>query len=138
MILFFYLCFELRKVFMKDQEKFKLYKESSYWSRLVLIILGDIVGISFAYLLALWIRYDFMFTKIPSEYFFSLACFLPFIVLCSLIIYYISRLYHSIWVYASVSELIRIVQAYLLLFFVNVLLSFIPLFLVFLRELRKL
>ena len=113
---------------MENQGKFNLYKESSYWSRLVIIIFGDIVGIAFAYLLALWIRYDFMFTKIPSEYFFSLGCFLPFMIVCSLIIYYISRLYHSIWVYASVSELIRIVQAYFLLFFVNAILSFIPLF----------
>ena len=108
-----------------DQKKLKLRKDSSYWMRIIFLFVADIFGIALSYTLALWIRYDFMMSKIPSNYAWSLVCFLPAIIVCSLIVYYIARLYHSIWVYASVNELVRVVEAYLILLIINIVLSFI-------------
>ncbi len=113
---------------MDQREKFKLYKESSYRVRVALILLSDIIAIVFSYTLALWIRYDFMISKIETNYAWNLLHFLPFITIVSIFIYYLFRLYHSIWVYASVNELIRIIQAYFIIFCVNLLFSFIPFF----------
>ena len=36
-------------------------------SRVLLIMLADIIGIMGSYLLALWARFDFHFTDIPQE-----------------------------------------------------------------------
>ena len=37
-------------------------------SRVLLIMLADIIGIMGSYLLALWARFDFHFTDIPQEF----------------------------------------------------------------------
>lgn len=108
--------------------KSELGKDSSYRKRLLLIVLADIVCIAFSYLFALWVRFDFVLSNIEAKYLINLTWFIPVIVLISIFVYYFMRLYHSIWIFASVNELISIIEAYLILLVAVVLCSFIPRF----------
>lgn len=75
------------------------------------LILYDIAAIVFSYLIALWIRFDCRFSKIPGDY---LATYLHSIIIYAVIcvaIFRILRLYRSIWRFASYIELYRLLVA---------------------------
>ena len=74
----------------------------------------DAVAIVLSYFLALWIRFDCKFSSIPEQYMSSYRDFIGFVVIFSLIILWWMRLYHSIWRFASYSELIRVAAATLI------------------------
>lgn len=67
----------------------------------------DIMAINISYFVALWIRFDGVFTEIPVEYFDSYVYFIPLNTVISLAIFYLARMYHSIWEYVSIRELMR-------------------------------
>lgn len=67
----------------------------------------DIMAINISYFVALWIRFDGVFTAIPTEYFDPYVYFIPIYTVISLIIFYFVRMYHSVWEYVSVRELMR-------------------------------
>ncbi len=90
-----------------------------YVMRLVLLAIADAMTIAISYLLALWIRFDFSVTKTPVTYMEQVLYFVPVAILLSYVVYYFCKLYHSIWKYASVSEVLRIFLAY---FFISILL----------------
>ncbi len=67
----------------------------------------DFVAICVSYFLALWLRFDGVFSLIPSRYFNSyLQCILPMATV-SIIIFIFFRMYSGMWRYASFSELVR-------------------------------
>ncbi len=72
-----------------------------------ILVLYDIVALNAAYFIALWIRFDCMFSKIPDEYFMAYMKFAPINTLVTLLISAALHLYHSVWRFASFSELIR-------------------------------
>lgn len=75
------------------------------------LALFDIFAVNFAYFFGLWLRFDLKFTNIPQEYFSSFLEFVPFYTLISLIVFYLLRLYNSLWRFASFNELNRIFAA---------------------------
>ena len=75
----------------------------------------DIITIALAYFLALFARFDFSFSNVPEEYLYATMRYAPIAIVVSIIVYYIARLYHSIWRYASVTEVYRIVISYVVL-----------------------
>lgn len=81
------------------------------------IILAIIDGISVlcAYMLALLLRFDFVFSKIPDEYLSGYLWSMPFWIVSAIVVFYIFRLYHSIWRFASMDELWKIICAYMVL-----------------------
>ena len=58
-----------------------------------------------ASLLALWVRFDFSFSKIEPQYSDVMWKFLPFHILITLCLFAMFRLYNSIWLFAGVTEL---------------------------------
>ena len=86
-----------------------------YRERLVMLIFADCLSMVFSYFLGLFIRFDFAIGKIPQGYINNLLMFLPWLVLASFIVYYIYKLYHSIWRFAGVSEVNRIIKAYMII-----------------------
>lgn len=77
-------------------------------SKRTLLVLLDILAISFSFVLAVLIRFD------SSSYSQYLSIYTKYIVASTLIklfINYIFNLYNSLWEYASVDELIEIVMA---------------------------
>ncbi len=74
-----------------------------------LMAVYDFAAVVFAWFAALWGRYDFKYSQIPEEYFHVYQQFiLPYAVITILLLG-LFRLYRSLWKYASVSELGRLV-----------------------------
>lgn len=83
--------------------------------RALVIAFLDVCILSVSYFFALMIRFDFVFGRIPREYLHGYAKIIIPYIICALIVFYIFRLYHSIWRFASVSELGRMIWAFLVL-----------------------
>lgn len=75
------------------------------------LIITDIILINGSVFLALLMRFNLAFDSIPSEYMERYKQFaLPF-TLITLLIFWCFRIYHSLWQYASISELFKIAEA---------------------------
>ena len=81
--------------------------DKQFLQRAVVILVADIVTITLSYLFALWARFEFNVNAIPGEYLQGLLHFLPVILITAIIVYDVAKLYHSIWRYASISEISR-------------------------------
>ena len=71
----------------------------------------DAIAVNAAYFLALWIRFDCRYSEIPEMYLSSYLKFAPWYTIFSVVIFWLLRLYKSIWRFASYSEFVRIVAA---------------------------
>ncbi len=67
----------------------------------------DTMAISISYFFALWIRFDGVFSEIPEKYLDPYVSFLPIYIIISLVVFYLLRMYHSVWEYVSIRELMR-------------------------------
>lgn len=79
--------------------------------RALLIAIADIASVLVASIVALWIRFDFSFSTMDPLFFANAIKMIPFDILSTLIIFYLFKLYQSVWRYASANELIKIVYA---------------------------
>jgi len=85
---------------------------SKHWQKItVFLTLYDIFAINFAYFFALWIRFDCRFSQIDGQFLYAWAKFAPIYSIVSIIIFWILKLYQSIWRFASFDELTRIIKA---------------------------
>ena len=93
----------------------RLSNKVKHWQIIAMfLVLYDIFAVSAAYFLALWIRFDFVYSRIDRDCLQAYLAFLPIYVMVSLVIFYAFRLYNSIWRFASYYELIRILGASLI------------------------
>ena len=86
-----------------------------YIEKLFLIVLADAFTIAVSYFMALWIRFDFSIAKTPIQEIDRVIAFIPFAIGITFVVYYFFRLYHSIWRFASISEVAHIILAYAVL-----------------------
>ncbi len=83
-----------------------------HWHIIALLLIGyDIVAVNIAYFLALWFRFDCRVSVIPQTYFIAYLKFVPIYSIVCIAIFWILRLYQSVWRFASYSEMIRIIVA---------------------------
>lgn len=75
------------------------------------LVIYDIIAIAFSYFAALWLRFDLHFSEIPPEYFEPYLRFISFYIVVCIIVFRYSRLYNSIWRFASYNELLRMIIA---------------------------
>ena len=80
--------------------------------RAVVLALFDVVFVAVSYFIALMLRFDFIFSHIDANYITGYRRLIIPYCICVVVIFYIFRLYHSIWRFASVSELERMVLAW--------------------------
>lgn len=83
--------------------------------KVLMLVLADILIVLISYFMALLLRFDFVFSSIPKEYLMGYLWSMPFWIISTIVIFYICRLYHSIWRLASVAELQMILIAYSIL-----------------------
>ena len=83
--------------------------------RSIILAIVDGISVLCAYMLALLLRFDFVFSKIPDEYLSGYLWSMPFWIVSAIVVFYIFRLYHSIWRFASMDELWKIICAYMVL-----------------------
>ncbi len=77
----------------------------------MLLMLYDIITVNLAYLIALWLRFDCKYNSIPQRYLDPAFRMMPIHTIVMLSVIAFLRLYQSIWRYASVPELVRILGA---------------------------
>lgn len=80
-------------------------------SRIMMLVLLDIMSCVAASFVALYVRFDFSFNSIPQEYFAKFEYITPLNVLLTIIFFVLWKLYRSVWRYASATELVNIVFA---------------------------
>jgi len=77
---------------------------ASWGKRALLLLLYDIISINMASFIALMLRFDFKMYGIPNIYFQNYVSYIFINTACTLVIFYIARMYHSLWYYASINE----------------------------------
>jgi FlaA1/EpsC-like NDP-sugar epimerase len=73
------------------------------------LVIYDIISIIASAYLALLIRYEFSFSAVPAQFRNPIEHFLPFNIVVTILLFYIFRLYNSLWAYAGEAELQSIV-----------------------------
>lgn len=74
----------------------------------VYLLLYDIFAVNFAYFMALWLRFDLRYTHIPRAYMAAFIKFAPIYTAFSVSVFFVLRLYKSLWRFAGFSEFNRI------------------------------
>ena len=91
-------------------------KHNKDWKiRAALLVVADIISIMVSYFFALLLRHDFLFSTIDPAF---VEGFTRMIIPCCLVtvgVFYICRLYHSVWSLAGARELLAIIYAYAML-----------------------
>lgn len=77
----------------------------------VYLLIYDVLVINASWFFGLLLRFDLRYSSIQPEYLNAYLKFAPFYTLFTVIVFYIFRLYNSIWRFASFSELNRILGA---------------------------
>ena len=100
------------------------FKNNRQWrERVIIMAVGDYVGVLVSYFLALLVRHDFLFSAIAPDYIQGYTRTAPVWAFVLIVVLYIFKLYHSIWSMASVPEMYRIISAYAVLILLYTLLS---------------
>ena len=73
------------------------------------LVIFDIASILAASFLAVLMRYEFEIDEIPRYFTDTILRFLPFNIILTLVIFYLFKLYHSLWAFAGENELQNIV-----------------------------
>ncbi len=71
------------------------------------LVLFDIAAIALSYFFGLWLRFDFHYTSIPTEYMSAYVRFLPWYLIMAVIFFWFMRMYRGIWRFAGFHELVR-------------------------------
>ena len=82
--------------------------------RRLFLLAYDIGAIVIASALALLLRHDFNYKVVNLEFIESVWTYLPFNIVATLLVFYIFRLYHSLWAFAGVVEMQNVITACIL------------------------
>ncbi len=87
-------------------------RRSRHWKAVSLyLVVYDIVAVTLAFFVALWLRFDCQYGAIPQQYLTSFLHLAPFYAAFCVLIFSETRMYNSIWRFASVVELTRMLLA---------------------------
>lgn len=78
---------------------------------MLILMAADILGIYIASFAGLFIRFDMTLSKIPPEYNEAAKNYLPYYIIVTLLVFFLSRMYSTMWSVAGAWEVIRIVGA---------------------------
>ena len=84
-------------------------------SRVLVIMVLDVLSICGSFFAALWIRHEFRFSTIPVRYINTFLHTIGWWILVSLVVFWVFKLYKSIWSYVSFDTLFRTVLSYMAL-----------------------
>ena len=92
----------------------------SSWVKIASLLMGyDIATAIGSYFLALWVRFDCIYSQIPEQYLQRYLQYMWIHAAVSVAIFWAFRLYRTIWRFASYVELFRVVVASLVSGVVN-------------------
>lgn len=73
--------------------------------RVAVLVVYDVIAIVVSAFLPLVLRYEFRLMDVPQMYIDHVFWFLPYAVVLTILLFYLCRLYHSLWAYAGITEL---------------------------------
>lgn len=76
-------------------------------TRILLLVLSDMLVVLLASVLSIYVRYDFKFMDVPREFWEAMLDIYLFNIVVTVAVFYIFRLYNSVWRYASDTELVN-------------------------------
>ncbi len=76
-------------------------------TRIALLVVSDLFAILLAEALSLYVRYDFKFMDVNRAFWEATLIIYPLNVVLTLVLFYIFKLYNSVWRYASDTELVN-------------------------------
>ena len=79
------------------------------------LVFYDVAVSAGAYFVALWIRFDCQYSQIPQDDLMAWLKFLPIYAVVCVFVFWLFKLYQSVWKYASFSDLARTAAASLAL-----------------------
>lgn len=85
--------------------------DKKLWMRRFFLITYDSIAMVLSAFLALLTRFNFYYVDIEERYLNTMWKYIPFTVLLTVLIFYVFRMYHSLWAYAGLSEMQNIVMA---------------------------
>ena len=94
--------------------------ELTWVHKAVMVAFIDALIIMFSYAVALVARFDFKYTNVPGMYIQGYLWSMPFWIASTIVIFYVCKLYHSVWSLASIAEIQMSVMAYMILALVYV------------------
>ena len=83
-----------------------------FFQKATLIAFLDVLSIIIAFFAGLWIRFEFSISAIPEEFLEAYLHGIGIWCAISVAVFACFKLYHSIWVFVSTSEVFRIIGAY--------------------------
>lgn len=89
----------------------------------IMLMIYDMAVICAAFFAALLLRFDGKYSMIPKQYMEGYYRTILIYAVCSIVVFWFARLYHSIWRFASYVELIRISAATGITFFLQIVIT---------------
>ncbi len=83
--------------------------------KMLVLCVVDLLTIFLSYAMALMLRFEFSFAAIEQKYVDGFMDSILIWSIATLVVFFVCRLYHSIWSLASTRDVITIIKAYLLL-----------------------
>ena len=77
----------------------------------LMLVMYDIIAVSGAYFVALWGRFDFIYSQIPRNYLHFYLSFISIYAVSCIFVFWYFKLYRSMWRFASYTELIKTFEA---------------------------
>ena len=75
------------------------------------LVIYDVASVLGASFLAIAMRYEFQYELIPDYFLETISRFLPFNIIVTIAVFYVFRLYQSLWAFAGENELQNIIVA---------------------------
>ena len=89
-------------------------------AKVTLIMLMDVLATMVSFFFGLWMRCDFVFADIPTLFLENFGHYIVLWCGITVTVFFLFRLYNSIWVFVSTPEVFRILGAYIVLGIVGV------------------
>lgn len=87
-------------------------KKIKHWMLIAFFLcFYDIVAVNLSYIFGLFIRFDLTFSAIPKEYMLAYVKFAPIYTAFCVVVFFVFKLYNSLWRFVSIGELSRIFLA---------------------------
>lgn len=99
-------------------------RKFQHWQLISLgLLIFDIIAVNISYLVALFLRFDFTYSRIPQTYLDSFIKIVPIYSIICILVFTMLKMYQSMWRFASAAELFKSLWAGLITTVLHVLIS---------------
>ena len=104
-----YIYVQMQKRYVMNVEKF--IEKNARKNRIALLVILDLILITLSGFLALYIRFDFRFSRMDMTYVRYELRYLPVSLVLTIVLFVLFKLYRSVWRFASTTELLNVIGA---------------------------